>query len=149
MAHLHRLVQESLNALGQPGFRRTFIRFLALQRYDLTPHRRLFDTIDVDDRIQDGKVTIGGNPISGEDLATRFVDFLSGAARQWELAQLAEEFFRAFVHSAEITLHIDLLRGNNAHHAIEAVFKAFGVALSMASELSNPGGDIPSTKGKL
>ena len=64
-------------------------------------------------------------------------------------AQLAEEFFRAFVHSAEITLHIDLLRGNNAHHAIEAVFKAFGVALSMASELSNPGGDIPSTKGKL
>ena len=96
MAHLHRLVQESLNALGQPGFRRTFIRFLALQRYDLTPHRRLFDTIDVDDRIQDGKVTIGGNPISGEDLATRFVDFLSGAARQWELAQLAEEFWRTF-----------------------------------------------------
>lgn len=64
-------------------------------------------------------------------------------------AQLAEEFFRAFTHSAEITLHIDLLRGNNAHHAIEAVFKAFGVALRMASELSNPGGDVPSTKGML
>ncbi len=64
-------------------------------------------------------------------------------------AQLAEEFFRAFAHSAEITLHIDLLRGNNAHHAIEAIFKAFGVALRMASELSNPGGDIPSTKGTL
>ena len=64
-------------------------------------------------------------------------------------AQLAEEFFRAFAHSAEITLHIDLLRGNNAHHAIEAVFKAFGVALCMASALSNPGGDIPSTKGML
>jgi imidazoleglycerol-phosphate dehydratase len=64
-------------------------------------------------------------------------------------AQLSEEFFRAFAHSAEITLHIDLLRGNNAHHAIEAVFKAFGVALSMATELSDPGGDIPSTKGTL
>ena len=64
-------------------------------------------------------------------------------------AQLAEEFFRAFAHSADITLHIDLLRGNNAHHAIEAIFKAFGVALNMASELSNPGGDIPSTKGTL
>jgi imidazoleglycerol-phosphate dehydratase len=64
-------------------------------------------------------------------------------------AQLAEEFFRAFAHSAEITLHIDLLRGSNAHHAIEAVFKAFGVALNMASALSNPGGDIPSTKGTL
>ena len=64
-------------------------------------------------------------------------------------AQLAEEFFRAFAHSAEITLHIDLLRGSNAHHAIEAIFKAFGVSLRMASELSNPGGDIPSTKGML
>ena len=64
-------------------------------------------------------------------------------------AQLSEEFFRAFAHSAEITLHVDLLRGNNAHHAIEAVFKAFGVALHMATELSDPGGDIPSTKGTL
>ena len=64
-------------------------------------------------------------------------------------AQLAEEFFRAFAHSAEITLHIDLIRGRNAHHAVEAVFKAFGVALSMASEIRNPGGDIPSTKGML
>jgi imidazoleglycerol-phosphate dehydratase len=64
-------------------------------------------------------------------------------------AQLAEEFFRAFAHSAEITLHIDLIRGRNAHHAVEAVFKAFGVALRMASDVRNPGGDIPSTKGIL
>jgi imidazoleglycerol-phosphate dehydratase len=64
-------------------------------------------------------------------------------------AQLAEEFFRAFAHSAEITLHIDLIRGRNAHHAVEAVFKAFGVALSIASEIRNPGGDVPSTKGML
>ncbi len=64
-------------------------------------------------------------------------------------AQLAEEFFRAFAHSAEITLHIDLIRGRNAHHAVEAVFKAFGLALRMASDVRNPGGDIPSTKGML
>lgn len=64
-------------------------------------------------------------------------------------AQLAEEFFRAFTHSAEITLHIDLIRGRNAHHAVEAVFKAFGVALRMASDVRNPRGDIPSTKGML
>lgn len=64
-------------------------------------------------------------------------------------AQLAEEFFRAFAYSAEITLHIDLIRGRNAHHAVEAVFKAFGLALRMASDVRNPGGDIPSTKGML
>jgi imidazoleglycerol-phosphate dehydratase len=63
--------------------------------------------------------------------------------------QLAEEFFRAFAHNAGITLHIDLIRGRNAHHVVEALFKAFGVALSEASEIRRPGGDIPSTKGTL
>jgi imidazoleglycerol-phosphate dehydratase len=64
-------------------------------------------------------------------------------------AQLAEEFFRAFAHNAEITLHVDLIRGRNAHHVVEALFKAFGVALSEASEIRHPGGDVPSTKGTL
>jgi imidazoleglycerol-phosphate dehydratase len=64
-------------------------------------------------------------------------------------AQLAEEFFRAFAHNAEITLHADLIRGRNAHHVVEGLFKAFGVALSEAAEVRDPGGDVPSTKGSL
>jgi imidazoleglycerol-phosphate dehydratase len=63
--------------------------------------------------------------------------------------QLAEEFFRAFSHNAEITLHVDLIRGRNAHHVVEALFKALGVALGEASEIRDPGGDVPSTKGTL
>jgi imidazoleglycerol-phosphate dehydratase len=64
-------------------------------------------------------------------------------------AQLAEEFFRAFAQSGKATIHIDLLRGNNAHHIVEALFKAFGVSLSQAVTVLLPEGDIPSTKGVL
>jgi imidazoleglycerol-phosphate dehydratase len=63
--------------------------------------------------------------------------------------QLIEEFFRGFVHSAGVTLHIDSLRGKNAHHVVEAVFKAFARVLYDASEVVYPEGDIPSTKGIL
>ncbi|MBD3321632.1 MAG: imidazoleglycerol-phosphate dehydratase HisB [Chitinivibrionales bacterium] len=63
---------------------------------------------------------------------------------------LAEDFFKAFVDHARITLHIDLLRGRNSHHSLEAVFKAFGKALSDACAVNprNPA-DIPTTKGML
>ena len=63
---------------------------------------------------------------------------------------LAHEFFQGFVNHANITLHIDNLRGENAHHQCETVFKAFGRALRMAAELdSRAAGTIPSTKGSL
>ncbi|WP_332878099.1 imidazoleglycerol-phosphate dehydratase HisB [Massilia sp. S19_KUP03_FR1] len=63
---------------------------------------------------------------------------------------LAGEFFRGFVNHALVTLHIDNLRGVNAHHQCETVFKAFGRALRMASELDErAAGTIPSTKGSL
>ncbi|UCB46325.1 MAG: imidazoleglycerol-phosphate dehydratase HisB [Spirochaetota bacterium] len=64
-------------------------------------------------------------------------------------ARLVEEFFRAFVHNAEINLHIDSIRGKNAHHIVEACFKAFGVALHKASRISGSSSEIPSTKGVL
>lgn len=64
-------------------------------------------------------------------------------------AQLIEEFFRAFVHAAEITVHVDCLRGRNAHHILEGVFKSFGVALGEASAVTDPGSEVPSTKGVL
>jgi imidazoleglycerol-phosphate dehydratase len=63
---------------------------------------------------------------------------------------LAHEFFQGFVNHALVTLHIDNLRGENAHHQCETVFKAFGRALRMAAEVDpRMGGAIPSTKGSL
>lgn len=63
---------------------------------------------------------------------------------------LTHEFFQGFVNHALISLHIDNLRGENAHHQCETVFKAFGRALRMAAELdARAEGTIPSTKGSL
>jgi imidazoleglycerol-phosphate dehydratase len=63
---------------------------------------------------------------------------------------LAHEFFQGFVNHALVSLHIDNLRGENAHHQCETVFKAFGRALRMAAELDpRSAGVIPSTKGSL
>jgi imidazoleglycerol-phosphate dehydratase len=63
---------------------------------------------------------------------------------------LTREFFQGFVNHALVSLHIDNLRGENAHHQCETVFKAFGRALRMAAELdARAAGSIPSTKGSL
>ncbi|HLV28934.1 MAG TPA: imidazoleglycerol-phosphate dehydratase HisB [Burkholderiaceae bacterium] len=63
---------------------------------------------------------------------------------------LAREFFQGFVNHALATLHIDNLRGENSHHQCETVFKAFGRALRMATELDpRNAGVVPSTKGVL
>ena len=63
---------------------------------------------------------------------------------------LAREFFQGFVNHAGITVHIDNLRGENAHHQCETVFKAFARAVRMAAEPDErAAGTIPSTKGAL
>ena len=63
---------------------------------------------------------------------------------------LLHEFFQGFVNHAKVTLHIDCLRGDNAHHIAETVFKAFGRALRMAAEADpRMAGMMPSTKGSL
>jgi imidazoleglycerol-phosphate dehydratase len=63
---------------------------------------------------------------------------------------LTREFFQGFVNHALVTLHIDNLRGENSHHQCETVFKAFGRALRMATELDpRSPGTVPSTKGVL
>jgi imidazoleglycerol-phosphate dehydratase len=63
---------------------------------------------------------------------------------------LVVEFFRGFVNHAAVTLHIDNLKGRNAHHQVETIFKAFGRALRMAVEPDpRTGGAVPSTKGAL
>jgi len=73
------------------------------------------------------------------------------AARIGELdTQLVREFFQGCINHAAITVHVDALRGENAHHQAETVFKAFGRALRAAAEpdLCAPGA-VPSTKGSL
>jgi imidazoleglycerol-phosphate dehydratase len=63
---------------------------------------------------------------------------------------LLHEFFQGFVNHAQATLHVDALKGKNAHHVAETVFKAFGRALRMALELDpRMSGVVPSTKGSL
>jgi imidazoleglycerol-phosphate dehydratase len=63
---------------------------------------------------------------------------------------LVREFFQGFVNHALVTLHIDGIAGQNAHHIVETVFKAFGRALRMAIEPDpRMGGVVPSTKGTL
>ncbi|MBK8073264.1 MAG: imidazoleglycerol-phosphate dehydratase HisB [Ramlibacter sp.] len=77
------------------------------------------------------------------------VPFRSGMIGTFD-SQLAHEFFQGFVNHAFVTLHIDNLRGENAHHQCETVFKAFARALRAALELDpRSAGTVPSTKGSL
>ena len=77
------------------------------------------------------------------------VQFVKGTVGNFDV-DLFHEFFQGFVNHAMVTLHIDNLRGKNAHHQIETIFKAFGRALRMAMEIDPRAADhIPSTKGVL
>ena len=86
---------------------------------------------------------------SGRPGLEMHVPFKSGMSGHFD-SQVAFEFFQGFVNHAFVTLHIDNLRGENAHHQAETVFKAFGRALRAATELDpRSAGMIPSTKGSL
>jgi imidazoleglycerol-phosphate dehydratase len=77
------------------------------------------------------------------------VPFKSGMIGTFD-SQLAHEFFQGFANHAFVTVHIDNLRGENAHHQCETVFKAFARALRVALELDpRSAGTVPSTKGSL
>jgi imidazoleglycerol-phosphate dehydratase len=77
------------------------------------------------------------------------VDFTRASVGGFDI-DLFREFFHGFVNHANLTLHIDNLRGANTHHQIETIFKAFGRSLRMALEMDQRMGDImPSTKGTL
>ena len=86
---------------------------------------------------------------SGRPGLVMHVPFKSGMIGAFD-SQLAYEFFQGFVNHAFVTLHIDNLKGDNAHHQAETVFKAFARALRMALEIDpRAAGVIPSTKGSL
>lgn len=76
-------------------------------------------------------------------------DFTKGSIGSFD-TELVYEFFQGFVNHAQATLHIDCLRGHNAHHQAETIFKAFGRALRMAlTSDERMAGVLPSTKGAL
>ena len=86
---------------------------------------------------------------SGRPGLVMHVPFKSGMIGTFD-SQLAFEFFQGFVNHAFVTLHIDNLRGENAHHQAETVFKAFARAFRAALEIDpRAAGTIPSTKGSL
>jgi imidazoleglycerol-phosphate dehydratase len=77
------------------------------------------------------------------------VDFTRPLIGEFDV-DLVHEFFQGFVNHAQVTLHIDNLRGDNSHHQCETIFKAFGRALRMAAEADpRAAGAVPSTKGTL
>lgn len=87
--------------------------------------------------------------LSGRPGLEMFVDFTRARVGEFDV-DLFYEFFQGLVNHGMITLHIDNLRGKNAHHQAETVFKAFGRALRMAVEFDPRMADVtPSTKGTL
>ena len=87
--------------------------------------------------------------ISGRPGLDFNVDFVRASVGEFDL-ELVHEFFQGFVNHALVTLHVDNLKGDNAHHQVETVFKAFGRALRMALEIDPRMKDaLPSTKGAL
>jgi imidazoleglycerol-phosphate dehydratase len=87
--------------------------------------------------------------LSGRPGLVYNVDFPRARIGEFDV-DLVHEFFQGFCNHALVTLHIDSLRGSNAHHIAETVFKAFGRALRMALEVDpRMAGQVPSTKGNL
>lgn len=103
-----------------------------------------FSYVPLDEALSRVVLDLSGRP--GLDFNCTFTAPMIGALD----SQLVREFFQGLVNHAGMTLHIDNLKGINAHHQAETIFKAFGRALRMAVEKDARMGDaIPSTKGAL
>ena len=99
--------------------------------------------VPLDEALSRVVVDVSGRP--GLDFRIEFV-----RARIGEFdVDLVHEFFQGFANHAQVTLHVDNLKGDNAHHQAETAFKAFGRALRMAVEIDPRIKGVPSTKGSL
>ena len=100
--------------------------------------------VPLDEALSRVVIDFSGRP--GLVLDARFASAMIGGFD----TQLVHEFFQGFVNHAHVTLHIDNLKGVNAHHQVETIFKAFGRALRMAlTPDARAAGQVPSTKGTL
>ena len=86
--------------------------------------------------------------VSGRPYVSFVADLPPGATGTFD-HELTEEFFRAVANAAKLTLHVEVERGTNAHHMIEAAFKAFARALRQATSIDPTETGVPSTKGTL
>jgi len=86
--------------------------------------------------------------LSGRPGLSLKIDFVRARIGEFDV-DLVHEFFHGFTNHALVTLHVDNLKGENAHHQAETAFKAFGRALRMAVELDPRVKGVPSTKGSL
>ena len=99
--------------------------------------------VPMDEALAEVVIDISGRPHLTYNVPikkTKFIDFD---------VEVVREFFEAFVLNAGITVHVNLIRGSNMHHIIEAIFKAFAVTLSKACEINPRKKGVPSTKGVL
>jgi imidazoleglycerol-phosphate dehydratase len=99
--------------------------------------------VPLDEALSRVVVDLSGRP--GLDFK---IDFVRARIGEFDV-DLVHEFFQGFVNHAQVTLHVDNLKGDNAHHQAETAFKAFGRALRMAVELDPRIQGVPSTKGTL
>lgn len=100
-------------------------------------------TVPMDEALAECAIDVSGRPL------TVYSAELPDVAIAGFDAELAEEFFRAVANNAKLTLHLRVLYGSNAHHMIEAAFKAFARALREALSIDPDEPGVPSTKGTL
>lgn len=132
----HHTVEDIGIALGQ-AFSRAIGDKAGIRRYGHA-------YVPLDEALSRVVIDLSGRP--GLEYHVKFTRALIG---EFDV-DLVHEFFQGFVNHALVTLHVDTLRGDNAHHQCETVFKAFGRALRMAAEFDpRAPGVVPSTKGTL
>jgi imidazoleglycerol-phosphate dehydratase len=100
-------------------------------------------TVPMDEALAECSIDVSGRPLTVWDADLPEVSIAGFDA------ELAEEFFRAVANNAKLTLHLRVRSGSNAHHMIEAAFKAFARALREAVALDPTESGVPSTKGTL
>jgi imidazoleglycerol-phosphate dehydratase len=144
---LHHLIEDTGLALGE-AFAKALGKKLKIERYGNA-------VVPMDESLAEVKAAadVSGRPHF--TFKARFAKELLYAqigkekVKLYLDSEMLREFFESFVYKAGISLHIDLIRGKNTHHKIEAIFKAFGIALRKACEINPRKKGIPSTKGLL
>jgi len=131
---LHHLVEDLGISLGE-AFKEALGEKKGIQRYGYT-------TLPMDEALVRVALDLSNRPYFVYEVA--HVPALMGGFD----IRLLKEFFRALSFNGGITLHIDLIRGEEPHHIAEAIFKAFGRAISCAVKITGPD-EVPSTKGVL
>ncbi|KAF0134828.1 MAG: imidazoleglycerol-phosphate dehydratase [Candidatus Saganbacteria bacterium] len=144
---LHHLIEDTGITLGE-AFSKALGEKMKIERYGHA-------IVPMDESLAEVKaaIDISGRPHftfkASFEKELIYADIKKQKVKLYLDSEMLREFFESFVYKAGISLHIDLIRGKNTHHKIEAVFKAFGIALSKACEINPRKNGIPSTKGIL